>query len=68
MTTASEIKLRINEKKVKKLLATLARGGVLNSHAKAVAWTQEIFFVQKVGDKRRYVTPPEASKIISGSM
>ena len=63
----NEEKVRLNEKEITKLLATIARGGVVKSHSKAIDWAQRIFFIQKVGDKRRYVSPQEASKLI-GSM
>ena len=64
----NEVKVRINDKMVKKLLAVIARGGIERSHSKAVEWASKIFFVQNVGDKRRYVDSHEASKLISGSM
>lgn len=57
-------KLKFNEQQVVKLLAVMAR----ENHPKAVEWGQRIFFYQGFGEKHRYVTPQEASKIISGSM
>ena len=61
--TKPSLKILIDGKQVKKLLATIAKGGIEKSHPHAVQWAQKIFYQQPFGEKRVYLSPQEASKI-----